>query len=205
MIVDDLNVESVSIFPPEAKPPLLVDSNAELPGAIAGQCFKPIGRRNSQVVYILGHIEHRELEKRPPLNIQRQTSGALLVPYLFRFGVCKALDHFPYIGLFPHCVNIFPCGVNIRMVLPFERVAAFIDYVQCFLQIVADAQPDLAQNARIGGLVQPQAVAGYVAKEKWNYITGHRRERYYAHDRANLRHAEPPAGMRPAPRITRAW
>jgi len=50
VIVNDLDLLWPSIGPHEADPPLVVDSDAVLPGSIAFQRLKPITGRDSQVV-----------------------------------------------------------------------------------------------------------------------------------------------------------
>jgi len=44
MIVDDLDVMSVVIDPPEADAPLVVDADAHLPGPAASERLQPIAR-----------------------------------------------------------------------------------------------------------------------------------------------------------------
>jgi hypothetical protein len=47
MIVYDFYIERIALFPPEAKPPALINSNAVLPLAITLQSFEVIVRRDS--------------------------------------------------------------------------------------------------------------------------------------------------------------
>ena len=48
VIVHDLDVIGVTVAPPEADPPLLVDPNAELAGAITNQRLEPVARQRGQ-------------------------------------------------------------------------------------------------------------------------------------------------------------
>ena len=50
MVINDLNLVGVDVFPDENDPPLLVDPNAVKFTQIAGQFFKSIARRNAQVI-----------------------------------------------------------------------------------------------------------------------------------------------------------
>jgi hypothetical protein len=50
MIVDDLDVIGIALLPAKADPPLPIDTNAELPVAIAGQGLQPIARQTPQIV-----------------------------------------------------------------------------------------------------------------------------------------------------------
>jgi len=47
MVVDDLDVKCTCAFPAKADPPLIVDTDAVLPLALALQRFEPVTRRNS--------------------------------------------------------------------------------------------------------------------------------------------------------------
>jgi hypothetical protein len=49
MIVDDLDVESVALFPNEANSPLIINANAVLTLAVASQRFQAIARGSQQV------------------------------------------------------------------------------------------------------------------------------------------------------------
>jgi hypothetical protein len=45
VVVDDLNLERVAIAPDETNAPLVIDPDAVLTSAIAGQCFQAVVRR----------------------------------------------------------------------------------------------------------------------------------------------------------------
>jgi hypothetical protein len=49
VIIDNLDLESVSVLPPEADPPLVVDSDAVLTRTIASQGFQPVPWYRSKV------------------------------------------------------------------------------------------------------------------------------------------------------------
>ena len=50
MIIDDLDIECVTVTPPEADPPLLVDPNAVLALPITLQSLKLIRARNRKIL-----------------------------------------------------------------------------------------------------------------------------------------------------------
>ena len=50
MIVNDLHIESVTVLPAEAQPPLIVDANTVLTDTIATQRLEPVSRRIAQFV-----------------------------------------------------------------------------------------------------------------------------------------------------------
>jgi len=44
MVINDLNVVSVTLVPRKANPPLIIDPDAVLPSAIPAQRFQPVSR-----------------------------------------------------------------------------------------------------------------------------------------------------------------
>ena len=46
VVVDDFDFKGIPIFELEAKPPLIVDTNAVLPYSIALKCFQSVVRRH---------------------------------------------------------------------------------------------------------------------------------------------------------------
>ena len=105
VVIDDADVVSIASLPSKADTPLLVDSNAVLAFAVSGERFQSVGWRYPKVVEIGGLAEHGELIKGTLLDVLRQTPRTLLIPYLFRFCIRKAFDHFHTIALFPLRVN----------------------------------------------------------------------------------------------------
>ncbi len=63
MIVRNLNLATVAVFPVEADSPLLVHANAVLTFAIAAQLFQSIPRRHSQVLGRLCRVQYQKLRK----------------------------------------------------------------------------------------------------------------------------------------------
>jgi len=68
MIVHDLNVQSISLVPPEAHAPLIVDSNAVLPGAMAGELFQPVPGRCPQIFKGRRSVQDEQLPEASTLN-----------------------------------------------------------------------------------------------------------------------------------------
>jgi hypothetical protein len=50
MIVDDLDVKDIAVFPAKADPPLIIDADAVLPLALALESFEPISWRNPEIL-----------------------------------------------------------------------------------------------------------------------------------------------------------
>ena len=75
MIIDNFYIFSTGIGPPKADPPLIVDSNAVLPGPLAPQSFEAIARRHSQVIESSGDFQLPQFAPRDRGDIHK-TSDA---------------------------------------------------------------------------------------------------------------------------------
>jgi hypothetical protein len=64
MVVDDFDIARTFLCPPKADAPLVVDPDRMLPQTIAGQRFKPISRKRTQVGKIARAVKHIELTLR---------------------------------------------------------------------------------------------------------------------------------------------
>ena len=71
VIVDDLNLVSVTFGPNETEAPLVVDANAVLPLAIATKLLQMVARRHPQVMQGLRVVQHYELAPRGILNAHK--------------------------------------------------------------------------------------------------------------------------------------
>lgn len=69
MIINDLNLKSIAIFPNEADSPLIIDSNTVLSKPVALQLLQPIRWRNPQRVQTTACRENFELSSGKALNI----------------------------------------------------------------------------------------------------------------------------------------
>src|SRR5207248_2253000 len=93
VIVDDLDISWSSSGPHEANPPLIVDPNTVLAGAVGPEAFQTISWRNAQVAQIDGPVEQAQLTQGDVLNIRRQASASFAVPDAGCLGIAKAQDH----------------------------------------------------------------------------------------------------------------
>jgi hypothetical protein len=83
VIVDNLNVPCLAVFPDEADSPLIVDPNAVLPGPGAPERFQTVAGRNPQIREPLGRMEIQQpsprhtFDRNEPENlpIQEQRLG----------------------------------------------------------------------------------------------------------------------------------
>jgi hypothetical protein len=80
VVVRDLDVRSVPIYPSKADTPLIVDPNAHLPRPIPFQGFEPIAGRITQVVNGHRGIKLAQLPKRSILNVPRKLAAPLTFP-----------------------------------------------------------------------------------------------------------------------------
>jgi hypothetical protein len=93
MVVDDLDIVCVSRSPAETDPPLLVDADAVLAGAISLELLKAVARRNPEVVEDRRSIEHAELSESDPLNVTVQLPHREALEETFGIAVTEAFDH----------------------------------------------------------------------------------------------------------------
>jgi hypothetical protein len=56
VIIDNLNLTCVAIFPDKTNAPLIVDANAVLPNPITPECFEPIVGRHSQKTQVARRV-----------------------------------------------------------------------------------------------------------------------------------------------------
>lgn len=75
MVVDDFDIPCRTVAPYKANAPLIVDSNAVLPAAIASQSFQPITGRCTQIIKSTGRIDHQEFLPCTVLNGRRKTAN----------------------------------------------------------------------------------------------------------------------------------
>lgn len=68
MVIDYLNLFRVAFIPHEAKPPLIVDTDAVLSLAVAFQCFKSIATQSGQVLQRCRGVQYFQT----PLGLGRE-------------------------------------------------------------------------------------------------------------------------------------
>jgi hypothetical protein len=102
VIVGDLHIEGITVFPSEADPPLVVDPDAVLSFPIAGKLLQTIPGRNSQVAQRISRVEHEELPQGRAVNTLRKAPRALAIEDSLGLRVSKAPNHGPIVTC---CVN----------------------------------------------------------------------------------------------------
>jgi hypothetical protein len=93
MIVDDLNIEGIAIFPHEAYSVLVVDPYGVLTLSVVLERVQAIIGRHRQVLQFVGRIEHTELSPSDLDQGCRKSFGA--IPAEDKLGSCvaEAADH----------------------------------------------------------------------------------------------------------------
>ncbi len=57
MVIDDLDIRSIAILPGKADAPLVVDPDAPMAGAVAGELLKPVARWNTKKIKSGGAVK----------------------------------------------------------------------------------------------------------------------------------------------------
>lgn len=96
MVINDLDIEGISIVPYEADSPLVVYSYAVLAFPGTFQLFKVIARRNLQVVETDGSMYLKQLSQRNALDFRGNPFRPAPVEDTFRFLRAKTQDHKPF-------------------------------------------------------------------------------------------------------------
>ena len=117
VIIGDLDIECIAIFPAEADPPLIVDPDTVLAFSVPRQLFEPIPGRDSQIRQGVGRVKHQELPQRRALNALRELSRTFAAKDPFGLWVLEAPNH---LYIITHSVN------NVkRYVLRIPQLLAF--------------------------------------------------------------------------------
>jgi hypothetical protein len=97
VVVGDLDVSRAGRCPGEANPPLIVDPEAVLTGAVSMQLLQTIPWWYPQVAECLSRINDQQLSIRHPLQIRAESPHPLTPPDPFCVSVRERLDHAPSI------------------------------------------------------------------------------------------------------------
>ncbi len=92
MIIDDLDVERASLFPPKADPPSFVDPDAVLTLPVPLQGLESVTRRRVQVPQRAGAVKIHQFPPRRSLEGLESSHGQI-VEQVLGFSVFEGLDH----------------------------------------------------------------------------------------------------------------
>ena len=104
MIVDDLNVKGIAVFPDEADAPLVVDPDAVLPHTIPAEPLETVARRDPEILKRFDRMEEDELPQCCPNNLRGEPPGPLAEKHALGLRVAKAPNHLRMIT--PHGNNV---------------------------------------------------------------------------------------------------
>jgi len=93
VVVADLDVIRVSVFPAEANSPLIVDSDAVLARAVSRESFQSIPRWHPKVVQPFNGVQEQQLSVRPSLHVRSELTSTLPLEHLSRLSVPKRPNH----------------------------------------------------------------------------------------------------------------
>lgn len=93
MVVDDLYVVGVALFPAKTNTPPIIDPDAVLTLPIPLQRLQTVRWGHSQVPKCLGSIEHPQLPQSGPLNVCRQSANRLSLEERFGLFRPEGPDH----------------------------------------------------------------------------------------------------------------
>jgi hypothetical protein len=93
VVVARLDIVRITVFEPEADPPLVVHRNGMLPGAIALEGMEAIARRYAKVSYLDGRVDGLQLAKRSAGDARRHLACATSAEEFLSHSVGEGLDH----------------------------------------------------------------------------------------------------------------
>jgi hypothetical protein len=93
MVIHNLDSPGITVGPLETYPPLIINPNTPVAGAISRQSLQMICGRRTQILERLRPVEHTQLTQRHLLNLSWQSAGPLTIEYLFGFFVFEIPDH----------------------------------------------------------------------------------------------------------------
>jgi hypothetical protein len=93
VVIDNLNLVGISCSPAKTDPPLIIDANTVLAGAIASELLKAIARRNSEVLQRLGRIYCHQLAQHRALQFGGIATDGSTLEERFSVPIGEASDH----------------------------------------------------------------------------------------------------------------
>ena len=93
MVVHDLDVLGVAVRPAKADPPLIVDPDTVLSGAIAFELLESVAWWDTKVFKCLGSVHSHQLPQHHPSEVGRIPADRLPVEQAGSVPVAEALDH----------------------------------------------------------------------------------------------------------------
>jgi len=92
MVVNDLDIEGLSVSPLEADAKLVVHADTPLSGAVTRKCLEPVAWRNAKILYPRGGINHPQLAL-TNVGETRETRRNNTVEESLRVGIFESRYH----------------------------------------------------------------------------------------------------------------
>ena len=83
----------VGCRPDETDAPLIVDPDTVLAFAFAFQRLQPVGRRNAEIIQLVGIVQHTQFSPGDGLNVPWEPARDFAFPYLLGLPVPEARDY----------------------------------------------------------------------------------------------------------------
>jgi hypothetical protein len=109
MVVDDLDLEGMTVFKTKTQPPLVVDADAPLACAVTAQGFEVIGPRLTQIFRVRGQMQKLQPTQRSSHDALRKPPRGCSGKQPLRFLVGEAPDHFDNIN------RLFTTGKSLEL------------------------------------------------------------------------------------------
>ena len=93
MVVNDLDLVRITVLPPKADPPLVVDPDTVLSDPIALELLEPVARRDTQVIEGLSGVHGSQLPQHDASEGGGISADRLPVEEAGRIPIAEALDH----------------------------------------------------------------------------------------------------------------
>ena len=96
MIIDNLDLEGITVPPSKTDSPLVIDANTVLTGAIASELLQPVPGWDAEVLKLFGRVHDAELSQHEAMELGGKASDALTVEQPLRVAIGEAGDHKDY-------------------------------------------------------------------------------------------------------------
>ena len=93
MIINHLDLEGVTVSPPKADSPLVIDANTVLAGAIACELLQAVAGRYSEIRELLGRVHYAELPEHESVELGGEAPDAFAPEQPLRVTIGDARDH----------------------------------------------------------------------------------------------------------------
>ena len=93
VIVNNLDREGIAVSPPETDPPLIIDANTVLAGAIAFQLLQAVAGRDPEILQPLGGVYHTKFPEHEPVELGGEAADPFALKEALRIAIGEAGDH----------------------------------------------------------------------------------------------------------------